>query len=1187
MTTTQSSPLTSLYHELVPLLEFLKTFSESKDLKFLFINDDISFKRLLRLTLVARNDDSPTPPIITKLTTTPDRLKIPQKELVHRAIEIIFEKNQLTNILTFGYRKMHSYSDNGGVKDILGVESIFPNTLVTFLKTREWELLLSRIGENFMFYLLLHTSMFLELSNGSFMQICGVAAYHALSHKTYTAPLKDNLKLERSDVLTTYTCNKKKNSSNINNNYKHKVNNIESKYAQPTDTITIFNSNNDNNKKDKHDKPYRKKKNRLGSAQRKKLRKRRRSSLSSFEVLQQCPFHVEDQPFKRTADCLASDLLPGDNKRRAVQSKSNACVSNSKTTSLCGESVLNCPVKRTRIFYSHYRTVTLSKTHALHESMDRTGTADGLITAVFGFGSVLKATGCHRMRRRYRLLRPLFQTIKRNFHAAQTSLLFSRIITRTRRPDSAAASADSVFPQEELKWLQLPPSPAYNSDNDKEVGQRGSCDFQEGFPPDDSGFREVYVSKEELPETEVLRLVGQFSSHADVSRFLYLSIMQIVPFHVFGCAHNAKRLFQEISRFVSFRRHEKYHVSSLLKGFRLSEAKWLKINPAASGGSPLELQLRKELCTKFFSWLFESLVIPLIQCYFYVTEHAGFKWRTVYYPKHVWNRLHELELSRLKATTLCQLDARALSMQSNNSVSCSYLRFMPKPNGVRTIVNMSRTVSLVQSIFYYSVKLCFRWQKPLRPEEIRRKMFSINSQLSNAFHILRHEKAKSGRSATLFKLDDIHCRIYRFARQWQTCDRKLPLYFVSVDIRTAFDCIPHDKLLTLVRNLLRENDYMIRKYAVLTRCNGFIRRDFKKTVFCPNEITTFTEFSKSLSLHVKKAVLIDQVAFLLQQRGEVLRLVGKHVKENVMKIRHEFYLQKVGVAQGSVLSTLFCSLFLDEFEKSRGIHVPERKGVLVRYVDDYLLITSERALANDFLIKMHREVPGDEVKLNTEKTLVNFDASLNGRTLNHSRIEHGDFFPWCGYLFCTKTLNVIRDFKKLSVADNMNISLYNFPGLRMQQKLLLFLGRKCSSLVLDCSLNSIQIVLLNVYQIFLYVACQLCVYASRLDFINVSHLQKTSRTIIASLAHVAKARISSARAGTGSSRFLLKRASVIWLGNHAFHRILKRKHAQFRAILISFKRNLKRLERLVDVGLLAAVTESKLNNVFKNINLNW
>jgi hypothetical protein len=89
---------------------------------------------------------------------------------------------------------MHSYSDNGGVKDILGVESIFPNTLVTFLKTREWELLLSRwltllsrkvfnfflsmvilfsIGENFMFYLLLHTSMFLELSNGSFMQICG------------------------------------------------------------------------------------------------------------------------------------------------------------------------------------------------------------------------------------------------------------------------------------------------------------------------------------------------------------------------------------------------------------------------------------------------------------------------------------------------------------------------------------------------------------------------------------------------------------------------------------------------------------------------------------------------------------------------------------------------------------------------------------------------------------------------------------------------------------------------------------------------------------------------------------------------------------------------------------------------------------------------------------------------------
>jgi hypothetical protein len=68
------------------------------------------------------------------------------------------------------------------VKDILGVESIFPNTLVTFLKTREWELLLSR-------WL---TLLSRKLSNGSFMQICGVAAYHALSHKTYTAPLKDS-----------------------------------------------------------------------------------------------------------------------------------------------------------------------------------------------------------------------------------------------------------------------------------------------------------------------------------------------------------------------------------------------------------------------------------------------------------------------------------------------------------------------------------------------------------------------------------------------------------------------------------------------------------------------------------------------------------------------------------------------------------------------------------------------------------------------------------------------------------------------------------------------------------------------------------------------------------------------------------------------------------------------------------
>ena len=56
---------------------------------------------------------------------------------------------------------------------LFGTEAHHPNTTTDLLKGEPWQLLLSRIGDTLMLYLLMHTSLFLPLPNGCFLQVTG------------------------------------------------------------------------------------------------------------------------------------------------------------------------------------------------------------------------------------------------------------------------------------------------------------------------------------------------------------------------------------------------------------------------------------------------------------------------------------------------------------------------------------------------------------------------------------------------------------------------------------------------------------------------------------------------------------------------------------------------------------------------------------------------------------------------------------------------------------------------------------------------------------------------------------------------------------------------------------------------------------------------------------------------------
>lgn len=109
---------------------------------------------------------------------------------------------------------------------------------------------------------------------------------------------------------------------------------------------------------------------------------------------------------------------------------------------------------------------------------------------------------------------------------------------------------------------------------------------------------------------------------------------------------------------------------------------------------------------------------------------------------------------------------------------------------------------------------------------------------------------------------------------------------------------------------------------------------------------------------------------------------------------------------------MLCGYYYSQMEKSHLLEIPQDPdSLLVRWVDDFLLITPEKSLANKFLTVMHAGIPEYGCVINHDKTLTNYDAvTADGREVK--RVKAGERFPWCGFLLDTVTLEVSPDFSR-------------------------------------------------------------------------------------------------------------------------------------------------------------------------------
>lgn len=275
-----------------------------------------------------------------------------------------------------------------------------------------------------------------------------------------------------------------------------------------------------------------------------------------------------------------------------------------------------------------------------------------------------------------------------------------------------------------------------------------------------------------------------------------------------------------------------------------------------------------------------------------------------------------------------------------------------------------------------------------------------------------------------------------------------PLYFAKLDIRAAFDTIPQDAVIRLMSSVPGQDQYTIVKHAEVKPAERTIVeadkaatkpiRRWRAQALEKGDASSFTSRLESdVAAKKKNTVFIDSAVRKTHDTKSLLALLNEHITNNLVKIGKKYYRQKTGIPQGSVLSSFLANYFYTDLEIHHLDFLNSDDCLLLRLIDDFLLITLDKKKAQRFVETLHAGVPEYGVEVSSKKTLVNFNMDTGGEPVK--RNPKGDAFPYCGTMIDTKTLEIMKDrekSKRSDVANSLTIEFGRAPGQNFERKVL-------------------------------------------------------------------------------------------------------------------------------------------------------
>ena len=271
----------------------------------------------------------------------------------------------------------------------------------------------------------------------------------------------------------------------------------------------------------------------------------------------------------------------------------------------------------------------------------------------------------------------------------------------------------------------------------------------------------------------------------------------------------------------------------------------------------------------------------------------------------------------------------------------------------------------------------------------------------------------------MFSISDMYIKLKQFKSELGPGQHRL--YFAKVDVQAAFDTIPQDAVLGLMDTIPSQQLYTMSKHAemkpgdrsVAEAANAATRptRRWQTTALSKADESDFLgRVEAQEGLRKRNTVFIDSTVIKTHTADSLISLMREHVSQNLVKVGKKFYRQKVGIPQGSVLSSFLCNYFYAELEMRHLAFLQGADSLLLRLIDDFLLITLDKGKAERFVEVMHGGLPEYGVQVNPCKTLVNFD--LEGPSGKIRRLGHGLGFPYCGTRINCRDLEIEKDHER-------------------------------------------------------------------------------------------------------------------------------------------------------------------------------
>jgi hypothetical protein len=537
------------------------------------------------------------------------------------------------------------------------------------------------------------------------------------------------------------------------------------------------------------------------------------------------------------------------------------------------------------------------------------------------------------------------------------------------------------------------------------------------------------------------------SSPKEVFLFCRAAIQKVVPTEFIGSKHNWDLLFECVKKFINLRRYEDLRVSYLVDGMNLPDI-W---NKKSGRSGQAHFFKCKELQLEFVYWLFENFLNPLLRSHFYVTEVSGGGNKLVYFRHDVWSALTYPafeEFCNLSLEIVPRSRVRGIVGKSIIGVPSAF-RLIPKVGGgYRGIVCLGRSREKTE----FNIRA---------GKTINVTIPSVNKVLQHLFRAASFEHWKKKKhGGTIMSMQQLYDRLLKF-KQLVTNKGTLAvpkLYFVKVDVKKCYDTIPAEKALELARALLVDNhtkefkSYFMHKFQKILCTTNPKNSQVRYTRMPEYLISTQTGFESARTLAGKSEiptalkalkpttkVIIDQASGSVQDGQKLAALLKEHLLQNLIKVGKKVYRQKVGIPQGSVLSTLLCNIVYAGLEQDifsdLGENAHKPPYLLVRFVDDFLFISPDRGFAEYYLTRMQQGFPEYGAAIHQDKTLANFTprktnerypepGALNFRQVQTLVATHAGtgepswIMPYIGVGIDTRTLELVR----LGSSGNSNSS---------------------------------------------------------------------------------------------------------------------------------------------------------------------